>query len=85
VLAYGEACGSASLREFPYDFFFWGYIKDLVYSITICTVEVLRGRVENAATTIRDKRKMLERGEESFHRCLHHCIDNNDGHFEHFL
>jgi hypothetical protein len=34
-------------REFP-----WGYMKDLVYSIPINTIEVLRERVENAATTI---------------------------------
>jgi hypothetical protein len=28
---------------------------------------------------------MLERVEESFRRRLHYCIDNNRGHFEHFL
>jgi hypothetical protein len=28
---------------------------------------------------------MLERVEESFRRCLHYCIDNNGGHFEHFV
>jgi hypothetical protein len=34
-------------REFP-----WGYRKDLVYSIRINTIEVLRERVQNAAATI---------------------------------
>jgi CYTH domain-containing protein len=59
-------------------------MKDLVYSIPIDTTEVLRKRVENA-TTIRNNREMLERVEESFHRRLRYCIDNNGGHFEHFL
>jgi hypothetical protein len=41
--------------------------------------------MESAATTIRNNRGMLERVEESFRRRLHYCIDNNGGHFEHFL
>jgi hypothetical protein len=41
-------------------------MKNLVYSIPIDTIEVLRNRVENAATTIRNNRGMLERVEESF-------------------
>jgi hypothetical protein len=60
-------------RKFPCDFF------------PIDTTEVLRERVENAATTIRNNRGMLERVEESFRRCLHYCIDNNGGHFEYFV
>jgi ribosomal protein S6 len=70
-------------REFPWNFFL--YTKDLVYSIPIDTIEVLRERVENAATTIRNNRGTLERVEESFRRRLHYCIDNNGGHFEHFV
>jgi hypothetical protein len=50
-------------KEFPCDFFLWRY---LVYSIGIDTIEVLRERVENSATTIRNNRGMLERLEESF-------------------
>jgi hypothetical protein len=60
-------------------------VRDLVYSIPIDTIEVLRKRVENTVTTIRNNRGMLERREESFRRLLHYCVDNNDGHFEHFL
>jgi hypothetical protein len=51
--------------------FLWGYMKDLVYSIAIDTIEVLRKRVENAATTIRNNRGMLERVDELFRRRLH--------------
>jgi hypothetical protein len=59
-------------REFPCDFL-WGYMKDLVYSIPIDTIKVLKERVENVATTIRNNRGMLERAEESFRRRLHYC------------
>jgi hypothetical protein len=41
-------------REFPCDFFLWGYMKDLVYSIPIDTIEVLSDQVGNAATIIRN-------------------------------
>jgi ribosomal protein S6 len=59
-------------------------MKDLVYSIPIDTFEVLKKRMENTATTIRNNRGMLEKVEELFRRRLHY-IDNNGGHFEHFL
>jgi hypothetical protein len=57
---------------------------DMKDSLIIDTIEVLRERVENAATTIRNKRN-AGKVEESFRRRLHYCIDNNGGHFEHFL
>jgi hypothetical protein len=60
-------------------------MKDLVYSIPIDTIEILRKRVENAVTTICNNRRMLENVEEPFRRRLHYCIDNKGGHFEHFL
>jgi hypothetical protein len=84
VLVHGEVSGVLlECREFPC-YFLWGCMKDLVYSIPNDTIEVLRKRMENAATTMRNNRGMLERVEESFRRGLHYCIDNNDGHFEHF-
>jgi hypothetical protein len=60
-------------------------MKDFAYSIPIDTIEVLNEQVRNAAITIRNNRGMLERVEESFRRRLHYCIDNNGGHFEHFV
>jgi hypothetical protein len=53
------------------------------FHATCC--EVLTERVENAATTIRNNRGMLERMAKSFCRRLHYCIDNNDGHFKHLI
>jgi hypothetical protein len=32
-------------REFPCDILLWGYMKDLVYSILIDTIEILREQV----------------------------------------
>jgi hypothetical protein len=59
---YGKACGTAPrAQEFPCDFFL--YMKDLVYSISIDTTEVLREQVENAATPIHNNKGMLERVE----------------------
>jgi hypothetical protein len=85
VLVYGEASGVLlESREFPC-YFLWGYMKDLVYSIPIDTIEALRKRVENAVTTIRNTRGMLERVEVSFRRRLHYCTDNYGGYFERFL
>jgi hypothetical protein len=81
VLVYGEVSGVLfESKEFTC-YFLW----DLVYSIPIDTIEVLRKRVENAVATICNNRRMLENVEESFRRRLHYCIDNNGGHFEHFL
>jgi hypothetical protein len=42
-------------------------MKDLVYSIPIDTIEVLRKRVENAVTTICNNRRMLENVEAKNH------------------
>jgi hypothetical protein len=71
VLVYGEALGVLlGSREFPC-YFLWGYMTWYIRSQL--TTEVLRKRVENAATTIRNNRGMLERVEESFRRGLHYC------------
>jgi hypothetical protein len=51
-------------REFPCHLFLWGSMKDLVYSIPIDKIAVLRELVENAVTTIRNNGGMLERVEE---------------------
>jgi hypothetical protein len=61
--------------EFPWDFFLWGHMKDLAYSIPIDTME----QVGNAATANRNNRNA------AIHQRLHYCIDNNGGPFEHFL
>jgi hypothetical protein len=72
VLAYGEVCESAPrAQRISVRHLLVGDMKNLVYSIPIDTIEVLRERVENTAITIRNNRGMLETVEESFRRCLH--------------
>jgi hypothetical protein len=79
VLVCGEALGcSASLENFRATS--CGGVHE-----GLDTIEVLRKRVENAVATICNNRRMLENVEESFRQRLHYCIDNNGGHFEHFL
>jgi hypothetical protein len=77
VLAYGEACGSAPRASATSS---WGYLKNLVYSVPIDTIEILSVLIKNAATTIRNNRGMLEKVEESFRRRFHYCIYNSGGH-----
>jgi hypothetical protein len=59
-------------------FLLWGVHEGLgEYVIPIDTIEVLRERVENAATTVRNNRgRLLERVEEWFRRRLYYCIMN---------
>jgi hypothetical protein len=47
----------------PCDFFLWGYMKELVYSVPVDTIEILQERVENAAEVIRNNGVMLARVE----------------------
>jgi hypothetical protein len=72
-------------REFQRDYLLWRYMKDLVYSIPIDAIEILRERVENVAKTVRNNRGMLERVTESFRWHLHSSLFSNSCHFEHFL
>jgi hypothetical protein len=61
-IVYGEACGIAlRVQRISLRLFLVG--EDLIYSIPIDAIEVLRERVENASTTIRNNRGMLERME----------------------
>jgi hypothetical protein len=77
VLAYDEACASASRPHgISVRLLLVGgacCMKDFVYSILIDTIEVLNKQVGNAATIIRNNRGMLERVEELFHPRLHFC------------
>jgi hypothetical protein len=52
-IVYGQASGvPIESREFPCYCFYWEYTKDLVYSIPIHTIEVLRERVLRINTLI---------------------------------
>jgi hypothetical protein len=62
---YGEACRSAPrAQRISVRLLLVGVHEGLGISIPIHTIDVLRERVENTATTIRNNRGMLERVKE---------------------
>jgi hypothetical protein len=72
VLAYGEVCESAPrAQRISVQHLLVGVHEELGIFDVIDTIEVLRERVGNTATTIRNNTGMLETVEESFRRCLH--------------
>lgn len=69
----------------PLDFFFWGYLKSLVYTTPIETVDELRNRIEQACDIIRNTPEIFQRVRESLRRRVESCIMANGGHFQQFI
>lgn len=69
----------------PLDFFFWGYLKSLVYETIPENVEVLRERIQGAQNTIRNNRRVFARLKKFFLRRCRLCVRMNGGLFEQFL
>lgn len=68
----------------PLDFFYWGCLKEEVYSKPITNLEELRSRVQQAATKITQRRyaRLLKR---AFVRRCRACVRVNGRQFEHLL
>lgn len=69
----------------PMDFFFWGYLKALVYETPVNNIGDLRQRIINGCNVIRNKIGIFHRARRSFLKRLRICIEMNGGHFEHLL
>ncbi|KAL1488282.1 hypothetical protein ABEB36_015233 [Hypothenemus hampei] len=71
----------------PCDFFLWGYMKSLVYTTEINTLEELRNRIPNACETIRGHQDfILKTCTESWIRRATLCAHQTNGdNFEQFL
>ena len=69
----------------PLDYFLWGYLKQLVYAVTVNNVEELRQRIEEGCQTIRNQPGIFERVRSSFWRRCTTCIEMEGGHIEHLL
>lgn len=69
----------------PLDFFLWGYLKCLVYSTPIPTVEVLRERIIHSFRVIQNTPGILEHVRQSMMRRCEACIVAQGGHFEHLI
>ncbi|RZC40138.1 hypothetical protein BDFB_007387 [Asbolus verrucosus] len=67
----------------PMDFYFWGHMKELVYSEgEVETVEELRNRISNISETIRQNVNIFEH---TTTRWVAACIHMNGSHFQHLL
>lgn len=69
----------------PIDFYVWGHLKSMVYSMPINDVETLRLRILQSCNTIRNNPGIFERVRQSMMRRVRSCIASNGGHFEHLL
>jgi hypothetical protein len=68
----------------PLDFFYWGCLKDKVYSKPIATLDELRQKITQAADHI-NGRRYARRIKRSFLRRCHVCINAGGRQFEHLL
>lgn len=69
----------------PLDYFFWGYLKSLVYATPVIDEDDLRDRIINCSTIIRNTPGIFERVRQSMRRRLFACIENQGSHFEHLI
>lgn len=69
----------------PMDFFVWGYLKSLVYSSPVETVEELEERVFHHCEVLRNNPEVFFRVRQSMMRRLRLCVETNGRHIEHLL
>lgn len=69
----------------PLDFYFWGHLKQLVYSEEITSINHLRQRINDSVADILDNNNFMARINATFIRRVHACIRAQGGHFEHIL
>lgn len=69
----------------PLDYFLWGYLKHLVYSVPVENVQQLEQRVIECCQVIRHKQGIFRRVRRSMRKRLRGCIEMNGSHFQHLL
>lgn len=67
------------------DFFLWGYLKGLVYTTPVNTVEELRNRIITSCDTIRNTPGIFQRVRDNMRRRAEACILAGGGHFQQFI
>lgn len=67
----------------PLDFYLWGYLKDRVYRRRPNSLEQLRQYIAEEISFI--SRDTFQATFENFQKRLELCLQENGGHFEHFL
>lgn len=69
----------------PLDYFLWGYLKTLVYSVPIENEAQLQERIISQCEVIRNTPGIFERVRSSMRNRFAGCIDMNGGHFQHLF
>lgn len=69
----------------PLDFFFWGHLKQLVYSRPVETEEELWNRILTSARAISSKRGIFRNVRDNFKKRITLCIREEGKHFEHLM
>ncbi|KYN14888.1 hypothetical protein ALC57_12900 [Trachymyrmex cornetzi] len=78
---YGCLSDGASPDLNPLDYFLWGHLKSLVYTIPIENENDLRNRIVASCEAIRNTPGIFERARQSLRRRLDGCIMVQGGHF----
>lgn len=68
----------------PVDYFFWGFMKNIVYATPLDTLEELQQKIIDAANEIRNG-NYLHEVQNNLRRRTRACMLVNGGHFEHLL
>jgi len=66
----------------PLDYRVWGWMKELVYSVTVGTQDALLGRLLDAADHIRNSQWKLQRATRAVHNQAAACVAAGSGIFE---
>ena len=69
----------------PLDFFYWGHMKNLVYSTPVATLDELQQRIQFTSGIVQNVMGDFRQVRENFRRRMQLCIQENGGHVEHLL
>lgn len=67
----------------PLDFFFWGYLKNKVYSVKQRTLVELKDSIRHHICNLNHDKELLKRVAMSVNDRIRKCINVDGGHFEH--
>ena len=69
----------------PLDFYLWGHLKSLVYSVPIVDELQLRQRIAYYCNEIKNIPGIFQRVRESWRKRAESCLEMNGAHMEHLL
>jgi hypothetical protein len=69
----------------PLDYYVWGWMKELVYSVKVVTRDELLSRILDAADRIRNSERKLQRAIRAVHNRAAACVAAGGGIFENQL